>query len=689
MTDSRHYVPRFAALLVFSAFYLIYPACSHFVGAAVFNGQVLQFEEREIYHSPETPGYTSWVGLWQLPDGDIQSNFSQIAGGVSSAPVIESTDGAKTWSLAPDYVPSGTCRGMAVLDDGTMVRPRWNSDLNGIGYVDRSTDGGRTWSDPIYFLPAEQYRAWPTLIKPLSDGRLVLMSGIWERDPTAEWPNPNIVKTMFLSSDGGQTWGNPITLMTIEEGACEESDFVELPNGDLMWIHRAEQFSPDGAYETSYLGATRMQSISQKSGDTFVSLPPQTLPWPHSGFPCTLMTQEGIILDLCTTGSHWSDDNGATWHNLLLGGGTLQTHYYPRALQTADGKIVVVAHRGGDDIPGTVDQAIILQTFRLFPKFLPTGGVYEHLGREIYSEDFEAAPAGTPVNALPGYAGSGDFVISATLVDAGQSAVYSSSTDWPGVGKIFSYEPGIEDRYIFSGTLQASNTSGDYAHVELKDSSVEGPGGRLHVALGYNELIFGYLYEDVTYSPDVRIPQLSMPMDFMVVLEGDSFDAYWRRNGDVEWSYAGHVDGGIPMSNFDQVGFFGHGGYSGAFDSIRLAVLFEKSPGDANLDGRVDGEDAALLASNWLTMSDATWYMGDFDMNGTVDDKDAAILAANFGRQQVSLPTASVPEPTAVVLLFSIGFIAAAIGTKNVRSPRQFPDTSKQTILDNMQGNQQ
>jgi hypothetical protein len=252
-----------------------------------------------------------------------------------------------------------------VLADGTMVRPSWNSDPNGAGYVQRSTDGGRTWGSPIFFVPPAQYRAWPTLIKPLSDGRLVLMAGVWSRDPSAAWPNPKIVKQMFVSSDQGRTWGSPLTLMSAEQGACEESDFVELPNGNLMWIHRAEHFSADGAYPTSYLYSNRMEGVSQKVGNTFVSLQPNTLSWPHSGFPCELMTREGVILDLCTTGSHWSADNGATWHDLLVGGQPLTTYYYPKALQTADGTIVVVGHRGGDDAYGTFDQAIMLQTFRL------------------------------------------------------------------------------------------------------------------------------------------------------------------------------------------------------------------------------------------------------------------------------------------------------------------------------------
>ena len=303
---------------IFAALWVL--ATERYTQAGTFVGQVLDFQETEIYHSPETPGYTSWVGLWQLPDGTIQSNFTQIAGGVSSAPVIQSTDGAETWSLVPDYVPRGNCRGMAVLDDGTMVRPVWGSaDRTEPGYTQRSTNGGNTWSDPVYLPEPEggYTGVFPSLIRQVTLGNgapaLVLMAGCIPSGYTPIHHNAYITKQMFISTDQGQSWGDAIELMPQSAGACEESDFVQLPSGDLMWIHRAEHFSAEGAY----LFSNRMESFSIRTGDTFVSQPPTTLPWPHSGYPSELMTQEGIILDLCTTGSHWSSDNGLTWQDLM------------------------------------------------------------------------------------------------------------------------------------------------------------------------------------------------------------------------------------------------------------------------------------------------------------------------------------------------------------------------------------
>jgi hypothetical protein len=357
-----------------------------------FGDQVLDFQQRQIYHSPETPGYTCWVALWRMPNGAIQSNFTQVVTDeltgdrLWNAPILQSTDSGGTWTiadpdlpatlaleLAPDFynnnVPNSRWGAWVSADGNTIVRPMRNLPGIDSGYTQRSTDGGETWDSPFYFMPLSQYRTLPTLIKPLSDGRLVLMAGVWDRDNVDPYLNTNLEKMMFISTDQGQSWGDPISLMPVSTGVCEESDFAELPNGDLMWIHRAEHF--DGSTHTS---TNRMKTISTKVGDTFVSQPASVLPFPHSGFPLVLMTQEGVILDLATTGSHWSDDLGETWQDLMVGSGPLRTSYYPRAIQTADGTIVVVGHAGGDDTYGGFDQSIIMQSFRLSPVNVPVLG---------------------------------------------------------------------------------------------------------------------------------------------------------------------------------------------------------------------------------------------------------------------------------------------------------------------------
>jgi hypothetical protein len=336
--------------------------------------EAVEYAEKTIYHSPETPGYTSWVGLWLAADGRLQCSFTQRTGPkdnpVSSVPILESRDEGATWTRVAGDIPRGGGRGMVVLKDGTLVCPRWAGDPNDAGYVERSTDGGATWGPRVDLLPAKEYRVWPTIIRPLRDGRLVLMGGVWKRgDGTV--PNPRMTKMIWVSTDQGKSWGPPITLMPTEQGVCEESDFCELPSGDLFWIHRVEHFPPTAAevppgaarmgepFPTGY--SDRMQSIVAKQQEGWKAGPATPAPFAHSGFPEVLLTKEGVILHLATDGIYATTDEGKTWTRLPIPG----TKYYPRAVQLPSGKIVCIGHVGSDDVYGTVDQSVFQQTFRL------------------------------------------------------------------------------------------------------------------------------------------------------------------------------------------------------------------------------------------------------------------------------------------------------------------------------------
>jgi hypothetical protein len=237
--------------------------------------------------------------------------------------------------------------------------------------IERSVDGGATWSAPVNLVSPDQYQlCWPTVVKPLKDGRLVAMAGVVPKGIPAAQVQANVQKLMFLSEDQGQSWTSGISIVPVASAACEESDLVELPNGNLLWVHRAQHWGTDGSFGAQ----TRVQSISRKVGNTFVSEPPTACPLPPGGFPCDLMTKEGVILDLGGSGCSWSGDEGRTWHDLIVGGQRLSTPYYPQAVQTSDGTIVIVGHVGSDDSYGTVDQSIVMQSFRLDVVHLPEPG---------------------------------------------------------------------------------------------------------------------------------------------------------------------------------------------------------------------------------------------------------------------------------------------------------------------------
>ena len=86
--------------------------------------------------------------------------------------------------------------------------------------------------------------------------------------------------------------------------------------------------------------------------------------------------------------------------------------------------------------------------------------------------------------------------------------------------------------------------------------------------------------------------------------------------------------------------------------------------GDVNLDGIVNGQDIATVASNWLhTGSSVGLLQGDTNGDGIVNGQDIAAIAADW-LQTSGAPTGgggtSVPEPSTCVLC-AIGIVAGLV----------------------------
>ena len=348
-----------------------------------------------VYHSPQTPGYTCWVGTWLLPDQTLMVSFHQATGPFTNRPAappeilkrlswppsgrpaydmtgtcqqiihLASKDGGKSWeqvAAEPFHTPMNgcSCAPEVALEDGTLVRGVWGQylpfyDVPQTGYLQFSSDLAQTWSAPQPFIATDGIMAFPKRLRLLRDGRLVMSGGFVALDAKA-WTRGGLAGELragiMVSGDGGHQWGEPIYALPEEEGVetTEELDFAELPNGKLLCVIRMSK--PSGRY----------QALLRREGDTFVTEASGPAPFPHSGHPEMLATPEGIALHLATSGISWTADEGQTWHDLDIGG----TRYYPRAVQLPDGRIFCVYHRGSDNgYDGSVDQQIEAMTFRL------------------------------------------------------------------------------------------------------------------------------------------------------------------------------------------------------------------------------------------------------------------------------------------------------------------------------------
>ena len=371
-----------------------------------------------IYHSPQYPGYTCWCGLWNMPDSSVMCCFTQATGpfeGREKAPPevrerlnwpppshqgefgetgesydmtgldlenvhLRSRDFGDTWDwVASDHFTSCmngiTGEAETALPSGTILRGVWGAylpydEVPYDGYMQRSTDGGATWGNPETIYGRDGYLFWPKRIRTLRDGRILAGGGLFHVTPANDtrygWFKDSTM-ALFVSADEGASWSGPIDAVPGSQkrdalGLSEEFDWAELDNGDLLLVMRADAAKG---------GPCRMQTRLTKAGDAWRPTTVTRAPFPHSGHPEVLGTRDGIVLHVATTGISWTRDAGAGWCDLILddGLGKLRkesaTGYYPKAVQMANGEVLVVGHVGGDNGYGIVDQSIIGQRLSL------------------------------------------------------------------------------------------------------------------------------------------------------------------------------------------------------------------------------------------------------------------------------------------------------------------------------------
>ena len=289
------------------------------------------YARKAIYHSPQTPGFTSWVGCWIMPDKSIMVCLTQATGPIEGRPPgpkevltklswppsgrpkydmtgldmrnvhLRSTDKGKTWtkvSADPFKSCMNGCTGQpeVALPDGTVLRAVWGQylpydpDLPKTGYLQRSHDGTKTWGKPEVFMDAKKYTTWAKRLRLLKDGRLVLLGGYAAAPAdsmTRGGYSPLLQPLMLVSEDGGKTWAGPLDVVPEEHRKTwggEEFDAAELPNGDLLCVFRRP--NPKAR------GEVRWQGVLKKQGKTWVPTTVGPAPFPHSGMPELLATRE-------------------------------------------------------------------------------------------------------------------------------------------------------------------------------------------------------------------------------------------------------------------------------------------------------------------------------------------------------------------------------------------------------------
>jgi hypothetical protein len=287
-------------------------------------------------------GYAAFPDLCRLGNGELFCVFYSGYGHVSTPNAkwpkggrimaVRSPDDGKTWGkpvVVIDTDQDDRDPSVARLKDGTLLLNWFTLQKNQVAVLlARSTDNGRTWSQPIRLdLDSPYSFACSAPVRQLPDGSLIL--GLYCEDDKAKRAFGATVK----SYDGGRTWKD-LALIGEKAGVYldAETDVVPLKDGRLLAALRSSRVDMHYA-------------VSGDSGKTWG-------PVRSFGFkghcPYFLRHGSGVILlahRVPATSLHWTADEGQTWHGPVkldtVGGA------YPSLVELPDGLVYCVYYEEG------------------------------------------------------------------------------------------------------------------------------------------------------------------------------------------------------------------------------------------------------------------------------------------------------------------------------------------------------
>lgn len=238
---------------------------------------------------------------------------------------VRSTDEGRTWSepwTVVDTPDDDRDPSVACLPDGTLLCNFFTYGRNAEcdTWLVRSTDGGKTWSVPEVIAPSF---ATSTQIRRLRSGRLVLPVY------TVDGGGKRAFAAVCLSDDNGKTWCSPRPIGLKAGRTLDETDVFERKDGTLLAVMREVMCGAE----------------SKDGGRTWG--PVYELGFPGH-CPCLLLTQSGVLLlahRLPNTALHYSTDEGRTWRGPIEIDGVIGA--YPSLLNLRDGRVLCVYYEEG------------------------------------------------------------------------------------------------------------------------------------------------------------------------------------------------------------------------------------------------------------------------------------------------------------------------------------------------------
>jgi hypothetical protein len=193
---------------------------------------------------------------------------------------------------------------------------------------------------------------------------------------------------------------------------------------------------------------------------------------------------------------------------------------------------------------------------------------------------------------------------------------------------------------IDAGTVRVAPNGGNEGTSVVGSLAVAGSPGAY---AGKLDLANNAMVIDYTPGPG----QAGSPIPEVRALVASGFaGGAWGGNGVTSETAAADLSRGIGYAEAADVLGPSGGNFAGQAVDGTSVLVRTTLDGDANLDGRVNGSDFALLAGNF-GRSGRTWFFGDFNYDEVVNGSDFALLAGNFGR---TLPAALESDPSAAAV---------------------------------------
>lgn len=230
--------------------------------------------------------YCAFPSIVRRPDGELivafrrapnrrllgESNNSHTDAN-SYLVLVRSRDHGKTWSKSPALIYANPLGGsqdpcLLQLRDGTLtcssygwaeIRGGAIEKMKGVarsggfaflgGYILRSTDGGRSWSDPVLPPPTPGETTLDPFAEPVPaynrgamcqgrDGRIY-----WVVASQTKNSAPRTETHLMISPDKGKTWTYARPVASDGKISFNETSVYETPKGDLVAFMRSENFN--------------------------------------------------------------------------------------------------------------------------------------------------------------------------------------------------------------------------------------------------------------------------------------------------------------------------------------------------------------------------------------------------------------------------------------------------------------